>query len=45
MYDGGIEALGLHLRATCREHSVARFRVAFCFKLNAYYVYDGLSLS
>ena len=29
MYDGGIKTLGLHLRATRRERSVAHFRVAF----------------
>ena len=36
--DGGIKALGLHLRATCRKRSAAHFQLHL-FWSSFYYVY------
>ena len=45
VYDGGINTLGLYLRAICRERSVAHFRYAFMFSFTFIMYTGGLSLS
>ena len=41
--DGGIKTLGLHLRATCRERSIAHFLLNFVRTIVPYYSLNEMS--